>query len=168
MPLSPPKLGTGPDPYPEVLNDLKSTFGSLPEWNTLAIHCLSCNRMKPVDRWEMSRQQGKQTVISCLLPKLRCECGVKGNSEWRMGRLPRYLRPGCTARGWDQGVRAAVSSSAAQFKGVSASRASRRRGLSKQSSPSSDDVTARIQGTHGSVKTIPFLHKRASSSGAQR
>ncbi|MEI3807604.1 hypothetical protein V6R85_24080 [Agrobacterium sp. CCNWLW32] len=89
VPLTPPKVRTGPDPFPEVLNDPKWTFGNLPEWNTLAIHCLSCDRVKPVDRWEMSRQQGKQTVITSLLPKLRCECGVKGNSEWRTGMLPR-------------------------------------------------------------------------------
>ncbi|MGX1259974.1 hypothetical protein [Sinorhizobium fredii] len=26
----------------------------------------------------MARKHGKQTVITSLLPKLRCECGVKG------------------------------------------------------------------------------------------
>ncbi|MGJ7042769.1 hypothetical protein J2Y63_006052 [Shinella sp. BE166] len=37
----------------------------------------------------MARKHGKQTVITSLLPKLRCEYGVKGDCEWKMGRLPR-------------------------------------------------------------------------------
>ncbi|AYM66169.1 hypothetical protein G6L68_25125 [Agrobacterium fabrum] len=90
VPLSPPRaLKVGPDPYPEELNDPKWTFASLPEWQTLAIHCRSCDRTAPVDRWEMARQHGKQTVITSLLPKLRCECKVRGDCEWKTGRLPR-------------------------------------------------------------------------------
>ncbi|PTV70217.1 hypothetical protein [Agrobacterium pusense] len=87
--LKPPKVRTGPDPYPEVLDDPEYTFATLPEWKTLAIHCKSCDRVAPVDRWEMARKHGKQRVITMLLPKLRCQCGVKGNSEWRMGMMPR-------------------------------------------------------------------------------
>jgi len=88
-PLKPPKIRTGQDPYPEVLDDPEYTFATLPEWKMLAIHCKSCDRVAPVDRWEMARKHGKQRVITMLLPKLRCQCGVKGNSEWRMGSMPR-------------------------------------------------------------------------------
>ncbi|AYG76796.1 hypothetical protein QDY28_25130 [Rhizobium sp. BR 362] len=88
-PLSPPRTKIGPDPYPEILKDQKWTFANLPEWNTLAIRCRSCDRVAPVDRWEIARKHGKQTVIANLLPKLRCECGVKGDCEWKSGRLPR-------------------------------------------------------------------------------
>jgi len=87
-PLKPQKVRTG-QPYPEVLDDPEYTFASLPEWKTLAIHCKSCDRTKPINRWEMARKHGKQRVVTMLLPKLRCQCGVKGNSEWRMGVLPR-------------------------------------------------------------------------------
>ena len=79
----------GIDPYPDVLDDPEYTFASLPEWKTLAIHCKSCDRVAPVDRWEMARKHGKQCVITMLLPKLRCECGVRGNSEWLIGKMPR-------------------------------------------------------------------------------
>lgn len=89
VPLSAPRRKAGADPYPEALTDPRLTFGSLPEWKTLAIHCKSCDRLAPVDRWEMSKKHGKKTFITSLLPKLRCECGVKGESEWLMGKLPR-------------------------------------------------------------------------------
>lgn len=42
IPLEPRPIKVGPDPYPEILNDPKWTFASLPEWQTLAIHCRSC------------------------------------------------------------------------------------------------------------------------------
>jgi hypothetical protein len=87
--LKQPKDKSRKDQYPDILDDPEYTFASLPKWKTLAIHCKSCDRVAPVDRWEMARKHGKQRVITMLLPKLRCQCGAKGNSEWRMGMLPR-------------------------------------------------------------------------------
>lgn len=74
--------------YSEVLNEPRWTFDTLQEWKTLAVHCKSCDRVQPVDRWEMARKHGKHTVITSLLPKLRCECGSRGNSEWLVGKMP--------------------------------------------------------------------------------
>jgi hypothetical protein len=88
-PLKQPKDKSRKDQYPDILDDPEYTFASLPEWKTLAIRCKSCDRLAPVDRWDMARKHGKQCVITMLLPKLRCQCGAKGNSEWRMGMLPR-------------------------------------------------------------------------------
>lgn len=88
-PLKQPKGNIRKDQYPDVLDDPEYTFASLPEWKTLAIHCKSCDRVAPVNRWEMARKHGKQCVITMLLPKLRCECGVRGNSEWLVGKNPR-------------------------------------------------------------------------------
>ncbi|MBY3314689.1 hypothetical protein [Rhizobium laguerreae] len=65
------------------MNDPKWIFASLPERHKLAVHCKSCDRVQPVDRWEMSRKHGKQTIVTSLLPKLRCDCGVKGDCEWK-------------------------------------------------------------------------------------
>lgn len=58
----------GKDAYPDVLDDSEYTFASLPEWKTLAIHSKSCDRVAPVNRWEMPRKHGKQCVITVLLP----------------------------------------------------------------------------------------------------
>lgn len=89
VPLSTSKIKAGSDAFPEVLNDPRFTFETLPEWNALAIHCKSCDRVAPVDRWELGRKHGKHTVITSLLPKLRCQCGIKGDSEWLLGKMPR-------------------------------------------------------------------------------
>lgn len=65
---------------------MEHTFKNLPEWNMLAVHCRSCDHVAPVNRWEFARKVGKQTVITSLLPKLRCQrCAIKGDCEWRMG-----------------------------------------------------------------------------------
>jgi hypothetical protein len=88
-PLKQPKDKSRKDQYPDILDDPEYTFASLPEWKTLAIRCKSCDRLAPVDRWDMARKHGKQCVITMLLPKLRCQCGAKGNSKWLMGMLPR-------------------------------------------------------------------------------
>lgn len=75
--------------HTKIFNEPRWTFDSLQEWKTLAIRCKSCDRVQPVDRWEMARKHGKHTVITSLLPKLRCECGVRGNSDWLIGKMPR-------------------------------------------------------------------------------
>lgn len=77
------------DTYTDVMNEPRWTFDSLQEWKTLAIRCKSCDRIQPVDRWEMGRKYGMHTVITSLLPKLRCQCGARGNSEWLVGKMPR-------------------------------------------------------------------------------
>jgi hypothetical protein len=87
-PLKQRKGKNGIDRYPDVLDDPEYTFASLPEWKTLAIHCKSCDRVAPVNRWEMARKHGKQCAITTLLPKLRCKCGAKGKSEWLVGKMP--------------------------------------------------------------------------------
>lgn len=51
-PLKQRKGRNGKDAYPDVLDDPEYTFASLPEWKTLAIHCKSCDRVAPVNRWE--------------------------------------------------------------------------------------------------------------------
>jgi len=88
-PLKPRPNKVAPDPYPEGLNDPKWTFGNLPEWQTLAIHCKSCDRVAPVDSGRCHEGMASTPLSLACYRSWFCECEVKGNSEWKMGWLPR-------------------------------------------------------------------------------
>lgn len=81
------------DSYPDQLSDPMLTLQALPEWYQLAVTCGHCRHLAPLDRWELARKVGKQTVIASLVPKLRCaKCG-KGDVEGHLIMLVEHGIP---------------------------------------------------------------------------
>lgn len=76
--------------YSEDLHDPQCTFATLPEWYRLAVSCGQCKHVAPLDRKELARKMGKNTLLTSLLPRLRCaKCGNRNGNSLRLGKLPR-------------------------------------------------------------------------------
>lgn len=79
-----------PQDYETMFRAYRHTFASLPEWVVLGGHCSSCEREGWVERWELERKFGRDSLISELRPLLRCmRCGNKGSNTWIAGKQPR-------------------------------------------------------------------------------